>query len=201
MRRLLVRVVPLPFAAAALLAQQADDQAHAWAMRHYDQVLEAVLPIQAPLDVAAKDLKWGAKLRIVPPFASESAYTLLKGFEDPVTATVTTVTGGSVLTQLEGLYPRHRNTGAARLPPLIKRSTRELTVEQCPALEDVARGFEDLRIPASRAGALQMDPIQYELVSEGRSGTLRLSTAGPDPEPVVAWAERLRKSVAACTSR
>lgn len=201
MRRLLVRILPVPFAAAALLAQQTGDAAHAWAMQHYDQVLEAVLPIQTPLDVAAKDLKWGAKLRIIPPFASESAYTLLKGFEDPVTATVTTITGGSVLTQLEGLYPRHRNTGAAKLPSLVKRSTRELTVKQCPALEDVARGFEDLRIPASRAGAMQMDPIQYQLLSEGRSGTLRLSIAAPDPDPVVEWAERLRKSVAACTPR
>jgi hypothetical protein len=201
MRRLLVRVILWPFAAAALLAQQADDAAHAWAMRHYDQVLEAVLSIQVPLDVAAKDLKWGAKLRIIPAFASESAYTLLKGFEDPVTATVTTITGGSVLTQLEGLYPRHRKTGAAKLPALIKRSTRELTVNQCPALADVARGFEDLRIPASLPDALQMDATGYQLVSEGRRGTLRLSFNAPDPAPVVEWAERLRKSVAACMSR
>lgn len=170
-------------------------------MRHYDQVLEAVLPVRAPLNVEAKDLKWGARLRIIPSSGAESAYTLLKGFDDPVIAAVTTVAGDSVLTQLEGLYARQRNASAGKLPALIKRSTRELTVGQCPALKDVAQAFEDLRIPASLVGALQMDATQYELFSEGRSGTLRLSIAAPDPEPVVGWAERLRKSVAACTAR
>lgn len=196
----LLLFLTLPLAATAL-AQQGDDRAHAWAMRHYDQVLEAVLPTQAPLNVAAKDLKWGARLRITPTFAPESAYTLLKGFDAPVIATVTTLTGEPILTQLKGLYPQHRNAAAGKLSALIKRSTREVTVEQCPALQDVAQGFEHLRIPVSLAGALQMDAAQYELVSEGRSGTLRLSIAAPDPAPVVDWAERLRKSVAACTAR
>jgi hypothetical protein len=195
-------VVPLPYTAAALVSQQqADARAHLWAMQHYAAVHEAVLPIAAPLDIVRKNLKWGVRLRITPAFGPESAYTLLKGFEKPVIATVTTVTGGSVLTQLEALYVRHRTAAAGKLPALIERSTRELTVDHCPALKDVAQAFEDLRIPASLDGALQMDAVGYELVSEGRSGTLRLSISAPDPAPVVAWAERVRTTVAACAPR
>jgi hypothetical protein len=38
-------------------------------------------------------------------------------------------------------------------------------------------------------------------ISDGRSGTLRLSITAPDPAPPVEWAERLRKSVAECAAR
>src|SRR5215210_6914215 len=125
-------VVPLPFTAAALVPQQqADGRAYAWAMRHYATVHEAVLPIAASLNIVGKDLKWGVRLRITPASGRESAYTLLKGFEEPVIATVTTVTGDSVLTQLEALYARHRTAAAGKLPALIKRRTRELTVGDC----------------------------------------------------------------------
>jgi hypothetical protein len=198
---LAVLLTVLPFAAAATPAQHADDQAHVWAMRHYDQVLDAVLPIGAPLNVDAKNLKWGVRLRIVPAFESESAYTLLTGFDGVVTAAVTTLSGDSVLRQLERLYPRHKNTAPRKLPALIKRNARELTSEQCPALKDTAQAFDALKIPASLAGALQMDATQYDLISDGRSGTLRLSITAPDPAPLVEWAERLRKSVAECAAR
>ena len=198
---LAVLLTVLPFAAAATSEQDADDDAHNWALRHYGRVLDAVLPIEARLDVVRRDLKWGVRLLITPAFEAESAYTLLMAFDGGVTASVTTLSGGSVLTQLKGLYPQQKNVSAGELPALIKRSTREFTGQQCPALKRAAQAFEQLRIPASLAGALQMDSTGYQLVSEGRSGTLRLSINAPDPAPVVEWAERVRKSVAACAAR
>jgi hypothetical protein len=196
-----VLLTVLPFAPAAPWEQDAHDAAHNWALRHYGRVLEAVLPIEARLDVVARDLKWGVRLRIVPAFDAESAYTLVKGFDGGVTATVTTLSRGSVMTQLKGLHPRHTNTSAGNLPALIKRNTQELTLEQCPALKDTAQAFDDLRMPAVLAGALQMDATHYDLISDGRSGTLRLSINAPDPAPVVEWAERLRKIVGGCATR
>lgn len=198
---LAVLFTALPVSIGATSQQAAEDEAHNWALGHQERVLEAVLPIEVPLDVQARDLKWGVRLRISPAFEAQSAYTLLKAFDGGVTATVTTLSGGSVLTQLKGLYSRHKDTSAGELPGLIKRNTRELTVQQCPALKGIAQAFDDLRIPASLAGALQMDATGYQLVSEGRSGTLRLSISGPDPAPLVEWAERLRKSVAGCAAR
>jgi hypothetical protein len=189
----------LPFTAAATSAQEAESDAHNWARSHQERVLEAVLPMDVRLDVTAKDLKWGVRLLITPAFEAESVYTLLMAFDGGVTASVTTLSGGSVLTQLKGLYPQQKNISAGELPTLIKRSTREFTGQRCPALKRAARAFKQLRIPASLAGALQMDATGYQLVSEGRSGTLRLSISAPDPAPMVAWAERLRKSVAGCT--
>jgi hypothetical protein len=196
-----VLLTVLPFAPAASWEQDVHHAAHNWALRHYARVLEAVLPIEARLDVVARDLKWGVRLRIVPAFDAESAYTLVEGFDGGVTATVTTLSGGSVMTQLKGLHPRHTNTRAGNLPALIKRNTQELTLEQCPALRDIARAFDDLRMPAVLAGALQMDATHYDLISDGRSGTLRLSITAPDPAPVVEWAERLRKIVGGCATR
>jgi hypothetical protein len=46
-----------------------------------------------------------------------------------------------------------------------------------------------------------MDATRYDLISDGRSGTLRLSITAPDPAPLVEWAERLRNSVARCVAR
>lgn len=198
---LVVLLTVLPFTAAATSAQDADTDAHNWALGHQERVLEAVLPIDVRLDVAAKDLKCGVRLLITPAFEAESAYTLLMAFDGGVTASVTTLSGGSVLTQLKGLYPQQKNISAGELPALIKRSTREFTGQQCPALKAAAQAFEQLRIPASLAGALQMDATGYQLVSEGRSGTLRLSIRAPDPAPLIEWAERLRKSVAGCAAR
>ena len=186
---LVVLLTGLPFTPAATLAQDAESDAHNWALGHQERVREAVLPMDVRLDVTAKDLKWGVRLLITPAFEAESAYTLLMAFDGGITASATTLSGGSVLTQLKGL------------PALIKRATREFTGQQCPALKRAAQAFEQLRIPASLAGALQMDATGYQLFSEGRSGTLRLSIAAPDPAPIVAWAERLRKSVAVCTAR
>jgi hypothetical protein len=198
---LAVLLTVLPFAAAATAEQRADNEGHDWALRHYARMLDAVLPIEAPLKVAARNLKWGVRLQIVPAFEAASAFTLVKGFDGGVTATVTTLSGGSVLTQLKDLYPRHKNTSARQLPALLKRSTRELTLEQCPPLKETAQAFDDLRIPANLAGALQMDATRYDLISDGRSGTLRLSITAPDPAPLVEWAERLRNSVARCVAR
>jgi hypothetical protein len=196
-----VLLTGLPFAAAASWQQDADDAAHNWALRHYRTVLEAVLPIEAAPDMAARDPKWRVRLRIVPAFDAESAYTLVKGFDSGVTATVTTLSGGSVMTQLKGLHPRHKNISVGKLPALLQRKTQELTPEQCPALNETALAFENLRTPTSLVGALQMDATQYDLLSDGRSGTLRLSIAAPDPAPVVEWAERLRKTVSGCATR
>jgi hypothetical protein len=198
---LVVLLTGLPFTAAATSAQDAESDAHNWALGHQERVREAVLPMDVRLDVTAKDLKWGVRLLITPAFEAESAYTLLMAFDGGVTASATTLPGGSVLAQLKGLYPQQKNVSAGELPALIKRTTREFTGQQCPALKRAAQAFEQLRIPASLAGALQMDATGYQLLSEGRSGTLRLSIGAPDPAPIVAWAERLRKSVAACTAR
>ncbi|HEU4890464.1 MAG TPA: hypothetical protein VFT47_02880 [Vicinamibacterales bacterium] len=196
-----VLIMVSPLTAATTAAQQAENDAHNWAVSHQERVLEAALPIDAQLDVAGRDLKWGVRLRIMPAFEAESAYTLLMAYDGRVTASVTTLSGGSVLTQLKGLYLQHRNTSPGDLPALLKRSTHEFTGEQCPAVKRAAQSFERLRIPASVGSALQMDATGYQLVSEGRSGTLRLSINAPDPAPVIEWAERLRKSVAGCTAR
>jgi hypothetical protein len=198
---LVLLFMTLPFTAATTWGQDPESDAHNWALSHQERVLEAVLPIDAQLDVVGRDLKWGVRLRITPAFEAESAYTLLMAYDGRVTASVTTLSGGSVLTQLKGLYLQHKNTSPGELPALLKRSTHEFAGERCPALKGAAQAFERLRIPASLAGALQMDAVGYQLVSEGRSGTLRLSISAPDPAPVVAWAERLRKTVAACMSR
>jgi len=75
------------------------------------------------------------------------------------------------------------------------------SVRECRSVDGLALVGPLELIPHANVRFDALRQPGYELFSEGRRGTLRLSIAAPDPAPPNEWAERLRTIVAGCAAR
>jgi hypothetical protein len=193
MRATAILLVRLCFA-SSLLGQ--DREAIEWASDHFREAFERSFPMATGTSHvfvrAHHDLHYS-----FPEFSVTLEYSPLTGV---VSLNAREAVEESLFLQLQRLYRSGDPHSFEEVLSGLKVRSISVTDGECPAVREVRKRFNSLRLAPPKIDEIVLHPIIYEVRVEGAAGRLNYDVIGDETTKVASWAKAAIATARTCST-
>ena len=187
---------------STVAAEEGLSDAEAWAGNHAE-IFESTL---APKKYAQGELPggaWHVSVSMTPGGGPAIRISLLCTDERTITARVRQGPAEGVVAAAARAHVANAAESPQQIASRIRFVDKELSSAECPALPDLAREFQRVRLSLKAPLTVSFHGTRYRFVTQDYGGfelegVIRDTNAGEPSEPLVEWVNRARKALTGC---